>query len=1651
MTTLLAGMLSASSADAQVSSYSFAQSTGTYTPITGGTVLATATANTIAGSLDSYVDSVSSIPFTFTFNNVGYNKCYVSSNGFITFGTVRPSEFTSTGLSTTATGTNGVVAAFSRDLNSVFNLGTPAATGQMRFEVIGAAPNRQLVIQWANFRPTYTTSTTAAYTFDFQIILEETSNKVYVRYGGNLGYLLGSTTYSGTAQVGLRGATTADFNNRANPTTVSYTASTAGTASSSTQEFNTTANPPGMPTSGLTYTWTPAAQCTGTPTAGTVAPSNISGCAGTSTTLTVSGFTQAASIFLQWQSSPNNTTFTDIPGATSTSYTTGQVLATTFYRVKVRCSTIDSSFTPSVAVTITPPTITTATLPYNQSFENWISSCGTTDRPGTEWTTFPFTSDSAWRRHDQGTSAAWSSTLGAYSPVSSSGASSARFHSYNVSSGRSGSMQLYVDMSATGSKVIAFDHINPSGTDSLFVDLSTNGGTTFTQLAGYGVATAWTTRTLISTAAASNAVLRFRARSDFGNDDIGIDSLRISVSSCPPVAGTPAASGITTTGATITWTAATPAPSGGYDYFITTSSAAPTSATTPTGNTSAATITLTTLTANTTYYVWVRSNCGTFMAGWTQGATFTTLCNAITTIPYSEGFNTVGTLPSCWSTALISGTNNWNVVSFSTDISTPYQGAGFIGKGYNNSTADLISPPFNLSGQGTAQTRINFWMYRFTANATTIDSITFAVNTTNSFTGATPILVLKSNAAVNPSVATSGWYNYTANIPTTFNSAGTIYVVMRATTNNGLFSYDFGLDSFRLELAPSCPNPTVTSTTAITPNGATINWTAPTPAPSNGYEYEVRSSGAPGSGPVGLGASGTAASAATSATVTGLSAATAYVVYVRAVCATAPSPWASGGGFTTPASCSVPTTLTATGITTTSANLGWTNGTFGSATQWQISYGVNPTTAAAGTKVVTTSNPYTLSGLTANTSYQFYVRAICAPGDTSAWSSAASFTTQCNPSTLPFTENFGTYLPSCWSEALGSLTAAPTSLSGTSSQWGSDGYLNNGFSGSAKLNIYDDGFVGPQREWMISPSISLAATPSDYVLEFNFGVVNWGTTTPAALGSDDTVAVVISTDNGATWTRANALRVWTAGNTPVNTTSGGQRFFLPMYGYNGTVKVGWYGSNGTVQNTADNDVFVDSVRISTCARPVVNLGADTVLCPGSTITLNAGTGTSYLWNNGTTTTQTLAVTTPGTYSVTTFNGNEGCFRQDTIVITGGTLPVVSLGNDTAICAGNSITLNAGNPGAAYLYSNNATTQTTTVSAAGTYSVRVTNAQGCIGRDTLVLTVNANPVVNLGPDTAICSGNTLTLNAGNTGSAYLYNTGATTQTLAVTTAGTYSVRVTNTNGCVGRDTLVVSVNQTPVVNLGPDTTLCGNITSIIFDAGNPGSTYAWSSPAVPVIPFTTQTIDLGPIINAGNIATANTTVNTAPLIATVTSPQGCVGRDSVNITVIFTARVSGITTTGSSPTFTFAPDADSFATSYAWNFGDGTGTSTQSNPTYTYTANGTYTVRLIVSNECASDTVTTTVTVQNAGIRTVADAAALAIYPNPATTQAVVETKDGSRLRSVQVYSATGALVANLPAEGTRATVNTASLASGVYTLRIQTDRGMAVRKLEVVR
>ncbi|MBE0642195.1 MAG: gliding motility-associated C-terminal domain-containing protein, partial [Bacteroidales bacterium] len=261
----------------------------------------------------------------------------------------------------------------------------------------------------------------------------------------------------------------------------------------------------------------------------------------------------------------------------------------------------------------------------------------------------------------------------------------------------------------------------------------------------------------------------------------------------------------------------------------------------------------------------------------------------------------------------------------------------------------------------------------------------------------------------------------------------------------------------------------------------------------------------------------------------------------------------------------------------------------------------------------------------------------------------------------------------------------------------------------------------------------------------------------------------------------------------------------------------------------------DTILLNFLPTPIVQLGSDTTLCQGDTLILNAtATAATYLWDNGSTA-PIRAVSQNGTYWVgVTANG---CTGHDSISIDFIPLPPVNLGQDTSLCEGTLLNLS---PGAipltaSILWSTGASTHSISPIITGVYWLRV-SIGSCEESDTILVEFRPLPHIDLGPDTILCDGDQLILDASWPGTQHLWSDGSTNPTLAVSQAGTYSVTAT-ADGCSNQDVIDISMVYQPEVYLGEDTTICQG-DEILLNAGNGFSTYLWNTGSI------------GNVLNAG---------------------------------------------------------------------------------------------------------------------------------------------------------------------------------------------------------
>lgn len=228
------------------------------------------------------------------------------------------------------------------------------------------------------------------------------------------------------------------------------------------------------------------------------------------------------------------------------------------------------------------------------------------------------------------------------------------------------------------------------------------------------------------------------------------------------------------------------------------------------------------------------------------------------------------------------------------------------------------------------------------------------------------------------------------------------------------------------------------------------------------------------------------------------------------------------------------------------------------------------------------------------------------------------------------------------------------------------------------------------------------------------------------------------------------------------------------------------GSDMSVVAVAQGCTLTSNVVVYTVyPNPIVELGADTIICEQATTTLDAGSFVSYLWSPGNETTQTISAGT-GSYSVAVIDAN-GCSGSDDINITASSnlTPLISPAGPISLCAGNTVVLDAGSGYATYLWSpGGETTQTITVNSADNYSVYVTNSNGCYGTSNTVAVDFFASVI----PTIVVNGNNLCVPDTFATYQWLFNgndiISANDNCYDITESGIFTVEVTTNEGCPG---------------------------------------------------------------------------------------------------------------------------------------------------------------------------------------------------------------------------------------------------------------------------
>lgn len=469
------------------------------------------------------------------------------------------------------------------------------------------------------------------------------------------------------------------------------------------------------------------------------------------------------------------------------------------------------------------------------------------------------------------------------------------------------------------------------------------------------------------------------------------------------------------------------------------------------------------------------------------------------------------------------------------------------------------------------------------------------------------------------------------------------------------------------------------------------------------------------------------------------------------------------------------------------------------------------------------------------------------------------------------------------------------------------------------------------------------------------------------------------------------------------------------------------------------------IRPILCAAINANITVTDATCAASNGSLvsNPTGWDDYLafeWSNDSIT-DALTDLAAGTYTLTLTDGNNCSATSSATVnsvnlnLTGNIAATQSI--CTAANGGLTVTPTNGTPSYIYAWSNGASTAGTTGLAVGSYTVTITDAAGCSG--TVSQSVTAQTVgitANLSSTQSSCTNNTGSATAvptnGTTPYTYLWSNGGTSDVISNVGPGNYTVTMTDANGCTGTQSVAVTTPNGPsAVSAATDVACFGTSTGgvdVTVTGGTGTLTYAWSN--------STSSQDLT------NVAAGTYTLS-------VTDGNSC--SFTISATVNEPASALSVTGTGTNATsgnngaVDLSVSGGTSAYTYSWN-------NSANTEDLTGLAAGTYTVTVTDAKGC---TATSTFSILSVGISGIEYINQFNVFPNPASAQTNIriELTESSDVL-VELFSANGQLVSSHKmgnVMNTTYTLNTLSLASGVYTVRVSGEKFNVVQRLTVAK
>ena len=460
-------------------------------------------------------------------------------------------------------------------------------------------------------------------------------------------------------------------------------------------------------------------------------------------------------------------------------------------------------------------------------------------------------------------------------------------------------------------------------------------------------------------------------------------------------------------------------------------------------------------------------------------------------------------------------------------------------------------------------------------------------------------------------------------------------------------------------------------------------------------------------------------------------------------------------------------------------------------------------------------------------------------------------------------------------------------------------------------------------------------------------------------------------------------------------------------------------SSGNYRVTVTNALgcsAVDSMYLGVYQSPDALLPDDTILCVGEILEPPVSPKfVSYQWLGGDTISDIL-IENQGDYVLSVLD-TAGCTYVDTLSVLFAAPPVPTVPTQVFICDGDSALISVSNSFNSYQWSTGATGNSISTTSPGIYYITVTGPNGCFGFDTVQVLVNPLPNI-LFSDSLMCNNHPFVMDIG-WFSDINWSNGDTVQSTVIYATGSYAVSVEDQNGCHNSDTVNV-VNQSVVLDLGPDTSICRQDGYNRILSGY--DSYLWSNGS------TNPVHDL----SAGG------------LYSVTVSENGCFVSDDIIVTSVKQPSASYVYDV-SNTTVEFTNLSNS-ATTTVWDFNDGN-ISSVIDPIHTFSSFGVYDVTLTSQNMC--DTIST---VQSIGIFPVATPNIIVeddfkIYPGLATNHINLQLglNDLNEVHYM-IYDAVGKLVVSnyiyQPQVDQVYKVDVTSFADGVYFFKVADAKGL---------